>query len=59
MQVVYVFLASPGDVPKEREYVRAVIEEANNSTARHKDIALHLVKWEPTRTPESGRTPRR
>ncbi len=49
-----VFLASPGDVPKERDIVREVIDELNHAVAPAKDIVLQVVSWENDTFPGYG-----
>ena len=52
--VIRVFLASPGDVPQEREVAASVIREANEVLAFHLGIILEVVRWEDM-TPGMGR----
>lgn len=50
-----IFLASPGDVPKERLYVQEVVDELNRTIAPSKDIILQVVSWENDTYPGYGK----
>ena len=52
---IKVFVASPGDVGRERESVKSVIDELNTTIAPYKGLTLELVKWETHATPSMGR----
>lgn len=41
-----VFLASPGDVNKERDIVDKVIDEFNNTVANRQNATFRLLRWE-------------
>jgi hypothetical protein len=45
-QKIRIFVASPGDVHKEREHLKAVVDELNATIAPFKKLSLELVKWE-------------
>jgi len=55
MHKIRIFIASPGDVGKERESVKSVIDELNTTIAPYKGLSLELVKWETHATPSMGR----
>lgn len=48
-------MASPGDVGREREGLKSVIDELNTTIAPYKGLSLELVKWETHATPSMGR----
>lgn len=52
-----VFLASPGDVPNERRYVEAVIQELNITVAAAQNVVLQTVTWQGHTFPAHGRDP--
>lgn len=52
---IRVFVASPGDVIKERESLKSVVHELNTTIAPYKGLVLELVKWETHATPDMGR----
>ena len=45
-RVVRVFIGSPSDVRKERQYFRDVIAEVNNSTANFMRVQIDPIGWE-------------
>lgn len=49
-----VFVASPGDVRKERELLGNVIGELNRGIAGEKGLVLELVRWETHAWPDIG-----
>ena len=53
--VFRVFLASPGDVPAEREALSRVVDEVNVTTAPLVDCRLEAVRWETHSAPDAGR----
>ena len=53
--VFRVFLASPGDVPLEREALSRVVDEINLTTAPLVDSRLEALRWETNSTPDAGR----
>src|SRR5450759_4663688 len=55
VQKIRIFVASPGDVGKEREGLKDVVQELNTTIAPYKGLALELVKWETHATPNMGR----
>ena len=44
-QNVRVFIASPGDAAKEREYLREVADKINQSIAHEWGFHLEIVGW--------------
>jgi hypothetical protein len=54
---IQVFVASPGDVDRERELLEAVILELNNTFAAHLYLVLELVKYETHTHPGMGVDP--
>ena len=54
VQLIRVFVASPGDVVDEREALVGVIAELNRTIAREKGARLELVRWETDATPGFG-----
>ena len=58
VDVLKIFLASPGDVVRERNYVKEVIDEINRTTAPSKGVRLEVVRSEgnvfPGYNPEGG-----
>ena len=53
-RIFQVFLASPGDVLKERKYVEDVIAELNRTIAREKSIVIQTRRWELDTFPQAG-----
>jgi hypothetical protein len=51
---ILIFLASPGDVTKERAAVEAVVNELNRSIGATQRIALRVVSWEHNSYPGYG-----
>jgi hypothetical protein len=49
-----VFVASPGDVRRERELLDGVIDELNRGIAAEKGLILELVRWETHAWPDIG-----
>jgi hypothetical protein len=49
-----VFVASPGDVQKERELLDDIIDELNRGIAADKGLVLELVRWETHAWPDIG-----
>jgi hypothetical protein len=54
VEKLLVFLASPGDVRTERDYVEEVVKELNGGVASEKDIILQVVRWEDDAFPGYG-----
>jgi len=52
--VYQVIIASPGDVPRERQLAREIVFEWNSVNSRFKKICLQPVGWEYDSTPEMG-----
>ncbi len=57
LQNVRVFIASPGDVAKEREYLREVADKINQSIAHEFGFNLEIVGWETQVIPDMGQRP--
>lgn len=51
---LFIFLASPGDVPNERRYVQEVVDELNRTVASARGIVLQVVSWENDAFPGYG-----
>jgi hypothetical protein len=56
-KVVKVMIASPSDVPGERQAIRNVIQEWNYAHSEDKNIVLMPVGWESHATPSIGSRP--
>ncbi len=52
---IKIFVASPGDVPEERQQLFDVVKEINSTIGREKKIILELVRWETDCFPCMGR----
>lgn len=52
--IIRVFLASPGDVKKERDEVKDIIQEVNNLTGAHFNMVFQVINWE-NMGPDMGR----
>lgn len=50
-----VFIASPGDVSKERDMLSQVVAEINQIHSKPLDYSLELLKWETHTAPGAGR----
>ena len=57
VELLKVFVASPGDVSGEREVVREVIDDLNRTVASEKGVLLHVVGWETDARPSFGGDP--
>ena len=53
-KVLRVFIASPGDVPAERDALSRVVDEVNVTTAPLVDCRLEAVRWETHSSPDAG-----
>lgn len=51
------FLASPGDVKKERDVLTKVAGELNSTVAANKNLVLEVVRWETHTHPDLGDDP--
>jgi hypothetical protein len=51
----HVFLASPGDVGAERQYVRKFFDEYNRDTAQIWNVRFDVIDWEKYGTIDVGR----
>jgi hypothetical protein len=58
-QVFKVFIASPSDVPKERDIVRTVLNRWNEINTEKYQIVLYPVGWDTHSTPEIGDHPQK
>ena len=47
-KIVYVFLASPGDLQEERQAIRAAANEFNANWAESLGYQVDLLGWEET-----------
>jgi hypothetical protein len=54
---VKVMIASPSDVPQERDLIRAVIHEWNDVNAEHRKFILMPIGWETHASPDTGDRP--
>jgi hypothetical protein len=54
VESLLVFLASPGDVAKERRYVHQEIDELNRTIASARGLVLQVVSWENNAFPGYG-----
>jgi hypothetical protein len=54
VEKMLLFLASPGDVPRERRYVQEVVDDLNRTLASQKAIVLQVVTWENDAFPGYG-----
>lgn len=52
--IYQVIIASPGDVPRERQMAREIVYEWNSIHSRFQKICLQPVGWEYDSTPEMG-----
>jgi hypothetical protein len=57
VELLKVFVASPGDVSDERKVVREVIDDLNRSVASEKGVTLQVVGWETDARPAFGGDP--
>lgn len=49
-----VFVASPGDVPQERERIARVVDSVNRGIGAEKGLVLDLIRWETHAWPSAG-----
>ena len=52
---VRLFLASPGDVQRERDSIVRVVTELNNTIGYNLELVIELVRWETHAHPAMGR----
>ena len=57
VELLKVFVASPGDVVREREATREVINDLNATVAQEKGVVLQAVGWESDARPSFGCDP--
>lgn len=50
-----IFVASPGDVLRERDHVNALADELNRGVASEAGFVLEVVRWETHARPDTGR----
>jgi hypothetical protein len=55
VELISVFLASPGDVNAERAIVRDVLNAVNKTLGKDKGVHFDLVSWETDSIPSYGR----
>lgn len=55
VDLVNIFLASPGDVAHERQIVKEVIEAINRTIGREKDIRFEIIGWDTDSYPAYGK----
>lgn len=56
-RVFQILIASPGDVPEERDIVTEVVHEWNQVNSRERSIVLLPLRWETHSTPELNERP--
>jgi hypothetical protein len=56
LELIYVFIASPGDVPEARTRVRRAIDRVNVLVAKHAGVLLEGVGWEDVRPDRAARS---
>ncbi|HEX8866652.1 MAG TPA: hypothetical protein VF821_13435, partial [Lentzea sp.] len=56
-RVFQILIASPGDVPEERDIVTEVIHEWNQLNSRERSIVLLPLRWETHSAPELNERP--
>ena len=57
VQVVRVFVSSPGDMAEERRVLNEVVERINGTQGRASGVRLELCKWEDDVVPQIGPRP--
>lgn len=55
VEVLTIFLASPGDVAEERDAAARCVAELNSGVAKARGVRLELVRWETSVHPGLGR----
>jgi hypothetical protein len=50
-----IFVASPGDVSRERDHVNALADELNRGIASEAGFVLEVIRWETHARPDMGR----
>jgi hypothetical protein len=55
LQKLRMFVASPGDVERERDHVNKVADELNRAVAPEAGFILEVVRWETHSRPDMGR----
>jgi uncharacterized protein YjbI with pentapeptide repeats len=54
VEQISIFLATPGDVPDERNYVEEVVAELNRTIAKTQGMSLRVFRWEEDIYPGYG-----
>ena len=54
VEQLLIFLASPGEVSRERDYMEKVVDEVDRHIAASKNITLKVVRWEKDTFPDYG-----
>lgn len=54
VEQLLIFLASPGEVSRERDYMEKVVNEVDRHIAASKNITLKVVRWEKDTFPDYG-----
>ena len=57
VQVIRIFVSSPGDVAEERRVLDEVVERINRTDGRALGVRLELWKWEDDMVPQIGPRP--
>jgi len=55
--IIRVFIASPGDVPSERNLIRSIVSDWNSIHGSTRKVFLEAVGWETHSTPSMGARP--
>ena len=54
VEKLLMFLASPSDVPQERQYVKEIVANLNGTVIADKGLTLEVVSWENSTVPGYG-----
>ena len=57
VEQLLIFLASPGEVSRERDYMEKVVDEVDRHIAASKNVTLKVVRWEKDTFPDYGNDP--
>ena len=57
VQLIRVFVSSPGDVAEERRLLDEVVDRINRTDGRAQGVRLELWKWEDDAVPRIGPRP--
>lgn len=55
MKIIKIFIASPGDVAKERDIITNVIKDLDRSVFGRNNVQIKVLKWEQDASPSMGR----